>query len=261
MNTRSDLPQDVRLMQLATMGLAALFVLMGITSLIVWLARHPGWSVAAIRVQGDVAHQNVVTLRTQLSQRIVGSFLTVDLKEVKRLFEAVPWVRHAVVQREFPNRLKVTLSEHRAAAWWGEAGEGRLLSERGDVFEANPDDADADTLVELAGPDDQAAQVLAMYRDVVPLLARQQLALQRLELSPRGGWRLELDNGAPVELGRGEPEAVLVRVRRFVDTLPQLAGRYGRELESADLRYPNGYAVKLRGVGTVEAGQATGNKR
>ena len=261
MSTTLDLPQDVRLMNLATLGLAVVFVLMGAVSLFVWAARHPGWGVAAIRVQGDVAHQNVVTLRTQLSQRIVGSFLTVDLKEVQRLFEAVPWVRHAVVQREFPDRLRVTLSEHRAAAWWGHSGEGRLISERGDVFEANPDDADADTLVELAGPDDEAAQVLAMYRDVVPLLARQQLGLQRLELSPRGGWRLELDNGAPVELGRGEPEAVLVRVRRFVDTLPQLAGRYGRELESADLRYPNGYAVKLRGVGTVEAGQAKGNRK
>ena len=167
MSTTLDLPQDVRLMNLATLGLAALFVLMGVASLLVWAARHPGWGVAAIRVQGDVAHQNVVTLRTQLSQRIVGSFLTVDLGEVKRLFEAVPWVRHAVVQREFPNRLKVTLSEHRAAAWWGQAGEGRLISDRGDVFEANPDDADADTLVELAGPDDQAAQVLAMYRDVM----------------------------------------------------------------------------------------------
>lgn len=261
MTQRPDLPQDVRLMTLATWALAALFLVMALASLLTWAVRHPGWGVAGIRVQGDVAHQSVVTLRAHIAQRITGSFLTVDLQAVRQLFEAVPWVRQAVVQREFPNRLRVTLTEHRAAAWWGRGGEGRLLSDLGQVFEANPDDGEAERLVELAGPDDQAPQVLAMYRDLVPLLARQQLGLQRLELSARGGWRLELLNGAPVELGRGEPGAVLVRVRRFVDTLPQLAGRYGRELESADLRYPNGYAVKLRGVGTVEAGQATGNKK
>jgi cell division protein FtsQ len=45
-------------------------------------------------------------------------------------------------------------------------------------------------------------------------------------------------------------------VQRFLGTLTQVASRYGRRpdaLVSADLRYGDGYAVRLRGVGTVEA--------
>ena len=56
----------------------------------------------------------------------------VDLQQVRRLFESVPWVRQAVVQREFPNRLRVTLQEHQAVAWWGESGSGQLVNDAGE---------------------------------------------------------------------------------------------------------------------------------
>ena len=58
------------------------------------------------------------------------------------MFEAVPWVREARVQREFPNRLRVTLEEHQAVAWWGQAGSGYLVNRLGEVFEASPDEGD-----------------------------------------------------------------------------------------------------------------------
>ena len=37
---------------------------------------------------------------------------------------------------------------------------------------------------------------------------------------------------------------------RFVQTLPALQRQYPAPLEQADLRYPQGYAVKLRGTST-----------
>jgi cell division protein FtsQ len=43
-------------------------------------------------------------------------------------------------------------------------------------------------------------------------------------------------------------------VERFVSTVAQTSSKFGRNLESADLRYGNGYAIKLRGVTTVSAG-------
>jgi len=51
------------------------------------------------------------------------------------------------------------------------------------------------------------------------------------------------------------------RVRRFVVTVSQTSSRYGRNIESADLRYPSGYALRLRGVTTVAAdGAVQANK-
>lgn len=261
----TPMPLDIKLMTALTNALVVLFVALCLGALGTWLMRHPVWTVKAITVQGDVAHQNAVSFRaqlaTQMKSRLSSSFLTVDLQQVRELFEAVPWVRQAVVQREFPNRLRVTLREHQAVAWWGETGSGRLVSDLGEVFEASPDDSD--NLPELAGPLQQSAQVWALYQRLHAELAPLDLGLERLELTERGSWRARLDNGAQIELGRGTPDELLARTSRLKSTLSQLTQRYAGALQSIDLRYPNGYALRLRGVTTVNdiAPNATQPKR
>ncbi|MDP2262449.1 MAG: cell division protein FtsQ/DivIB [Hydrogenophaga sp.] len=248
-----DLPLDVRLMAAMTRALLAVLVVLGVGALGTWAVRHPVWSVQAITVHGDVVHQNAVTFRahmaTQMKQSLSASFLTVDLQQVKRMFESVPWVRHATVQREFPNRLRVTLQEHEAVAWWGESGSGQLVNRDGEVFDASPDDSDS--LPELAGPVALSAEVWQLYQMLSAELARLELGLARLELTERGSWRAELDSGARIELGRGEAAELLERTRRFTGTLSQLTDRYAGAVQSVDLRYPNGYALRMRGVTTV----------
>lgn len=249
----TDLPLDVRLMTVVTRGLVLVFAVLCLGSVGTWIVRHPAWTVRAVTVQGDVSHQNAVGLRAQLAapmrSTLRDSFLTVDLQQVRQLFEAVPWVRHARVQREFPDRLRVTLEEHQAVAWWGEAGSGQLVSQLGEVFDASPDDGDG--LPELAGPVEQAPQVWRLYQALSAELGRLEMGLVRLELNERGNWRAELDNGARLELGRGTPEDLIDRTRRFTSTLGQLTQRYPGALQSVDLRYPNGYALRVQGVTTV----------
>jgi len=253
---QADLPLDVKLMTAATRALAALFALMCLGAFGLWAVRHPAWSVKGISVHGDVTHQNAVMFRAQLATQmkttLSSSFLAVDLQQVRRLFEGVPWVRQAVVQREFPNRLRVTLREHQPVAWWGESGGGQLVNDAGEVFDANPDDIDG--LPELAGPPEQSVRVWALYQPLVADLARLDLGLERLALDERGSWRATLDNGARIELGRGTQDELLARVSRFTATLSQLTQRYPGALESVDLRYPNGYALRVRGVTTTVDG-------
>ncbi|MDQ7745008.1 cell division protein FtsQ/DivIB [Hydrogenophaga pseudoflava] len=248
----ADLPLDIRLMTVVTRGLVVVFVLLCLGAVGTWIARHPAWALKGISVQGDLGHQNAVGLRAQLAtplRKLEGSFLTLDLQQVRRMFEAVPWVRHARVQREFPNRLRVTLEEHEAVAWWGQSGSGQLVSRLGEVFEASPDEGDG--LPELAGPAEQAPQVWALYQRLAEEVARLDRALVRLELNERGSWRAELDNGTRLELGRGSSDDLLARTRRFTTTVGQLAQRYPGALQSVDLRYPNGYALRVQGVTTL----------
>ena len=84
------------------------------------------------------------------------------------------------------------------------------------------------------------------------------MVLEQLELTGRGGWRARFDSGAEVELGRGSNDEVLMRSQRFLKTVTQVTARYERNpdaLETADLRYEEGYAIRLRGVttGAVDA--------
>ena len=255
MNTAMPAPFDVKLMNIAATALfvhgIALFAVAGVW----WGLRHPVFAIAGITVQGEVTHNSAPTLRANVAPQLAGNFFTIDLAAARRAFESVPWVRQATVKREFPNRLRVLLQEHHAVALWGGESEPRLINDRGEVFEANVGDVEQDDLPRLAGPDDQAEQVLAMYRTVKPLFEPLDLTVQQLTLTLRGNWQVELDNGAAVELGRGTPAEVAARTQRFLQTVTQAASRYGRTAEalvSADLRYSEGYALKLRGVATKD---------
>ncbi len=256
MNPGMPHPFDVRLMNFTASMLYAAFIVLLVVAGMWWVLRHPAFAVAGITVQGDVAHNSAVTLRANVAPRLTGNFFTVNLATVRNAFEAVPWVRRAVVRREFPDRLRVQLQEHQAVALWGPESDARMVNSFGEVFEANVGDVEPQDLPRLSGPDGDCAQVLAMYRTLKPMFEPLDLIVEQLSLSSRGSWDVELDTGAVVELGRGTPQEIVARTQRFVQTLTQVTARYGRQAQallSADLRHGDGYAVRLKGVSTVGA--------
>ena len=250
----APLPTDVRLMVLGTRALWLLLAAMALAALGLWASRHPVFAIRGITVSGDVTHNNAPTLRANVAPRLSGTFFTLDLNRARAAFEAVPWVRQAVVRRDFPNRLRVQLQEHRAVAYWGAEGESRLVNSFGEVFDANLGEVEQEALPRLQGPETQSAQILAAYQALQPLFEPLDLPLEQLELSGRGSWRARLDTGAVIELGAGSLPEVQARTQRFLQTLTQVSARYGRKpeaLETADLRHQDGYALRLRGVSTL----------
>lgn len=248
-------PADIRLMNSAALLLALLGVLaIGATSL-TWLVRQPVFAVHSIRIEGDTTRNSVATLRANALPRLSGNFFTLDLARTRRAFESVPWVRHAVVSRVWPNRLQVRLEEHRPVALWEDAGDTddaeKIVNSHGEVFEANLGDVEDDALPVLQGPDGSSAHVLALLQRLAPVLATIDQRIDTVVLSGRGSWHIELDSGAEVQLGRGSDDELLARTERFVATLGQLTERYQRPLESADLRHRDGYALRLKGVTTM----------
>ncbi len=248
-------PMDVKLMNLTGAVLVLVFVVLCAMTTVRTVARARAFDIQGITVTGDTRHNNSVTLRANVEQRIAGTFFTVDLARVRAAFESAPWVRQAVVHREFPNRLRVSLQEHQPVALWGGEGDPRLINSFGEVFEANLGEVEQDGLPTLSGPEGQGPEVLAMYRVMEPMFRAVDMPIEHLDLSARGSWSVHLEAGASMELGRGNAEEVLPRIERFLKTVNQVASRYGREpgaMESADLRHENGYAIRLRGVSTPQ---------
>lgn len=256
MNSPLATPLDVKLMNTTAAVLFMAFAALALLATGRWVSRLPVFDLQGISVSGDMNHNNPLTLRANVAPGLSGTFFTVDLARVRSAFEAVPWVRHAVVRREFPNRLRVDLQEHQPVAYWGADAESRLINSYGEVFEANVGEVEQDALPRLNGPEGQSAEVLALYRVLAPQFEKMELPLEQLELTGRGSWRARLDSGAVLELGRGHADEVSARVDRFLKTLTQVTTRYARPLtamESADLRHENGYAIRLRGVTTLAA--------
>jgi cell division protein FtsQ len=268
---------DVRLMTVAARVLLAVFALLLLGLLARWFMQSSVFEIRGLTLTGDVQHSNVKALRARVMPQIEGTFLTVDLKHVQQVFETQPWVRHAIVRREFPNRLRVILEEHQAAAWWKDVDADdedatALVNRQGEVFEANLDEVQGNARMPLlSGPEGRSAEVLALQRAIDPLLAPQNLRVARLTLNARGNWELGVvpagivvdtrasesraSSLAQIELGSGTSDDVLARLRRFLDTAPQVAAHHQRDLgalSGADLRYPQGYALKLKGVSTAQ---------
>jgi cell division protein FtsQ len=227
---------------------------------VLWLMRSPVFPIHSIRLEGELGRNSVPTIRANAAPRLAGNFFSADLHAARAAFEAVPWVRQAVVRRVWPDQLAVQLEEHRAAALWeSTAADGaggvtdRLVNSHGEVFEANLGDVEEESLPTLAGPDGRAAQMLGLHRRLTAVLAPLGLAIERIQLSGRGSWRVELDSGAALEVGRGNEDQLVERTARFARTYNQVAARWPAPLEYADLRHESGYAVRLRGVTTTSA--------
>lgn len=252
-------PLDVKLMNVTA---TAMFGGMAILMLAVvswWAVRHPAFSIARIVVEGEMLHNNAVTLRANVAPHLTGNFFTIDLKDAREAFEQVPWVRQAEVRREYPNSLRVILHEHEPQAYWGPETGTAMVNTMGEVFEANVGEVEREGLPRLSGPEGSAVEVLRMYYALDPVFTAIGAPVDALTWRDRGSWLVQLDNGASIELGSGKPEEVLQRTQRFVRTLPQITQQYQRTaeaLEYADLRYPDGYALRLRGVTTVSREKA-----
>ncbi|RZI43581.1 FtsQ-type POTRA domain-containing protein [Herbaspirillum sp. HC18] len=243
---------DVRMLNATTSTLLGLLVLGLIASGLWWVAQRPMFTIKTIRIEAvgemPLRHVNPSTVRTTAVPRIKGNFFTTNLDAVRVAFETVPWVRKASVRREWPNKLIVTLEEHEPLGTWGD--DGRLLSVKGDVFTANLAEAEEDgELAEFAGPDGSEKEVVARYRELTDWFKAISLAPDSVRLSGRYAWSVKLNNGMTVELGREQSKTTLKdRVDRLVKIYPQLVTRLQDRIESVDMRYPNGLALKAQGL-------------
>lgn len=233
----------------ALLGLAALVLL---CAGLWWLTQRPFFNLKVIRIDSvpevPLRRVNALTVRSTALPKIHGNFFTANLDTVRVAFEAVPWVRKATVRREWPNTLLVHIEEHQPLGTWGQ--DGRLVSVKGDVFTANLDEAEEDgELPEFDGPEGSAAEVVTRYDALLQWFAPLHLAPEAVQLSGRYAWIVRLDNGISVELGREQNAATLQdRVSRLVSVYPQLVERLQDRIESIDMRYPNGLALKASGL-------------
>ena len=265
-----------RVLNLAALVVAMVAVAAFTAGAAAWASRRPMFALKSIRVEPDVLvgaavaepfrHVNVATIHAEAIPRILtttrNNFFTVDLEAVRRAIESVAWVRRAQVRREWPNRLVVKIEEHRVLGAWDD---GRLVNTYGELFAANPAEAEADSeapLPELSGPEGSERDVASRYVDFKSWFARLSLVPDQVALSPRYAWSVHVDNGnesgngsgLTVEFGRErDGNTIPERVLQMINAWPQLTARWPRPT-SIDLRYPNGFALRAEGLRLAEEG-------
>lgn len=202
--------------------------------------------VRTIRVNGEFRYLTRQALEEAVAPHVGQGLLRVTVDQIRTEVERLPWVRSAQVRRIWPEGLEVRVTEQLALARWGSGG---LVNLEGALFSA-PADSGPQGLPELTGPEGSSTLVTAHYRKFSTTLEQAGLMLVRLELDQRNAWRLHLNDGLVVDLGR---EDVARRLQRFARLHKQFLAKDSRRLERVDLRYANGFAVQFAGVDETPA--------
>ena len=225
------------------------------------LAAMPVFAIRTLEVRGTqgagIEHVTAERVARECLPRIRGTLFTASLADIKLAFEALPWVRSASVRRQWPGRLVIELEEHRALARWNDEAGNRFVSVRSEAFNAAGEAKLAAGLPLLTGPEGSEADVVRVYEGLIERLRALDKTPSVVSLSPRQAWVARLSDGLTLELGREQSAStVMSRVERFVALYPSTIAQLPARAEVADLRYPNGFAVKAPGLRTAPAAKA-----
>lgn len=210
---------------------------------LVWVTvQLPVFALRQIEMTGATHYITRAQVQKIVEGEMKGTFFTLNLPAVRRAFEKLPWVREVNLRRHWPDRLEVTVIEHVALARWGNTA---LVNTHGEVFEARYEGK----LPVFIGPAGTAKEIAIQYDLFRRHLAVLSAAPAAVRLTPRRAWQVRVEGGPTLELGRENVEARLVRyVQLHASTIAPLK----RHIEYVDLRYANGFAVRIPELKGVE---------
>ncbi|HIE91092.1 MAG: FtsQ-type POTRA domain-containing protein [Methylophilaceae bacterium] len=207
---------------------------MALYSLALVIVRLSIFSIHEVKVNGEVGHVNREQVQVIVAEHLNGNFFTLDLIQMKDAFEKLPWVRKVSVRRRWPNTLSVEVEEHQALARWGGIG---LVNKQGELFHAVSDV----NLPVFYGPTDDVKTVAENYLYFEKTLNNIDMKIVQMTLSKRHSWEVKTDKRLTISLGRG---AVLERLQKFSTAYQTVLIHLKTSIQYADLRYPNGFAVR-----------------
>jgi len=201
--------------------------------------RSPLFPVRSVEIRTPLKHAPREAIERAARAGVGGNFFGARLGELRQALEQVPWVRKVEVRRVWPDRLEVTLEEHVALARWAAGGAVNTYGER---FAGTA----GEDLPLFVGPKGSEAELAARYPRFVRLLEPLGAPLERVVLTPRYAWQLRLANGLNLMLGR-DADVAEQRLERFVGVYEATVGRMPGRHDYVDLRYANGFAVRVKG--------------
>lgn len=212
-------------------ALAVVLMLYGVLFVVVHLPIFP---IREVKVEGQLAHVNREQIRLIVAKHFKGTFFTLDLEKTRDAFEKLPWARKVSVRRRWPDKLDVSIEEHQALARWGNIA---LVNTHGELFQAA---SDAELPV-FYGPGDGVLEVTKNYGNYSQILNQADIKIAQVTLSPRRAWEVKTNKGLVIALGREQME---MRLDKFAHAYVSTLSKLNAKVVYADLRYPNGFAVR-----------------
>ncbi|MCI0653435.1 MAG: cell division protein FtsQ/DivIB [Methylococcaceae bacterium] len=195
--------------------------------------------VRFVRILGSFKYLEKGDLEQAVRPLIKSGYLKLDVDRICAGAKHIPWIKAVQIRRVWPDTLVIRGEEH---APFARFGENQLLSTEGVVFSPRDIERFAD-LPMIEGSVAQSVRLLAAFREMQIRAQNSGMMLEKLEVSARESWSVQISGDLNIELGK---EAPLETFRRFIATLPLLGEKQIRSMARVDLRYRNGYAVEWK---------------
>lgn len=207
-----------------------------------------GLSVQDVRLEGRryASKANVVKA---VGLRRGDPILTFDLDGARQRLMDLPWVRDAVVKRQLPDMIQITIRERQPMALWQRHGRLVLVDTYGVVVTAHNLGRFRDLVIIVGNDAPRHAATLFAMLDSEPNLARRVTAAVRVGARR---WNVQMKPGIRIELPETDPHLAWHRLARM-DRRQKLLSR---DVKTIDLRFPDRLIIEpgalgrqLKGIG------------
>src|SRR5262245_38146318 len=196
-----------------------------------------GFRVTGIALSGN-KHLNREEVLARASVTGNTALLFFDVADARAHLMADPWVADATIQKLYPDRLQITLTEREAFALWQKNGRISVIGADGTVLEPYLSRPYAPLpLVVGRGAETRAKDFLALLARYPELGNNVRAAI----LIAERRWNLRLKNGIDVRL----PESDVERALAQLVTLDREKKLLSRDIAAIDLRLPDRVTVRL----------------
>lgn len=203
-----------------------------------WLTDEKSVPLSALVLTGDETHITFDKVRDVLiKQQDRLNFFTVEIAQIQKELEDMPWVYSVSIRKRWPETLKIHVVEQSIVAIWNDIA---LLNRFGEIVYAAPNTA-KQQYVALYGADELAYDVLVTYMKLNQLLKANEFSIASLSSDQRRSTALTLKNNIVLRLGK---EQKLDRIQRFLSVYPLINKKYDvNKIDYIDLRYDTGLAI------------------
>lgn len=208
-----------------------------------WIQNPKNLTIKSVEVTGDFTILDKKQLKPLIEFYTKTNLFLLDVKNLEKEIEDNPWVHSAALTHVWPDKLIVKIYEQKPVAHWGKT---QMLAENGEIIKASMEKQKGE-LPLLYSPNvngrNMGRNMATGFLQIRKMMKGFPIKLVEFKQDARGSWRIKLENGMTLKIGR---EHQAKRLKRFMVAYEESLNEVLDTISVVDLRYTNGFAVKWK---------------
>ena len=213
---------------------------------------RPGYfTIEKIHIEGHQQRIDPRVIEGAAWRHVNGNYFSVDLSAIEKHLKEIPGLYAVAIRRVWPSTLNISVTESAGLAKWSTLASDLSLATTKLVN--LPPHRMFSLVPELLGPDRSFQMVLNTYLEADQLLWPLGLDITKVHLTRSEDWMFNIQGSQFsasssffLVVGRDDP---ITKIDDFVDVFELALRSQVDSIESIDLRYPNGLAVRWKSFG------------